>query len=109
MCEIQAVCQLAKAVHKLQMDRRLGGVLLLQSSAYLRHSYNNKAAPDNLAKWKMTMGPVVFTICEFARRVLSEEQQRWKITGVPGALKETQEYPVGFGRALVQPCAVQIN
>ena len=57
----------------------------------------------------MTLGSVVFTICEFAHRVWSEEQQRWKITGVPGALKETQEYPVGFGRALVQPCADQIN
>ena len=30
------------------------------------------------------------------------EANRWNITGNPSELKQTQEYPVGFGRAMAQ-------
>ena len=35
-------------------------------------------------------------------RVWDSETQRYNITGIPTALKSTQEYPIGFGRAVAQ-------
>ena len=35
-------------------------------------------------------------------KVGNDEQGKWKVTGVADRLKETQRYPIGFGRAMAQ-------
>ena len=35
-------------------------------------------------------------------KVWNDEQGKWKVTGVADRLKETQRYPIGFGRAMAQ-------
>ena len=34
-------------------------------------------------------------------RVWDDDAQSWKITGRPEELKQTQQYPIGFGRGMV--------